>query len=281
MTERIDLHTHSLCSDGTLSPSELAQLAKKSGICAVALTDHDTVSGTEDFLAECAKLGIEGIKGIEISTNHETELHIIGLYVGGEEFNRVLLRLKDARKERNIKLVEKLREFGFDINIEEVLAVGERVTLESAGRPHIARALVDKGYASDIGEVFEKLIKRGRPCYVEKYSLSPEESIRLIKNCGGIAIWAHPFHTVKTAKEVYQMALELKSFGLDAMECRYSKHTDEQTRICCDVAEKAGLLTSGGSDFHGENRPEVRLGEVNGGCVPYELLEELKKILIK
>lgn len=277
MTNRIDLHTHSTCSDGTYTPRELARLAAEKGLRAIALTDHDNNDGIAEFMAECERLGIEGIPGIEISTNYSKGLlHIVGLYNSGSEFDKVVERLKHAREERNIKMFERIRECGFDITEEDILENGG-VRLEYAGRMHMANALVRKGYAKDKNDAFERLLKRGRPCYVEKYSLSPAESVKLIKRHGGIAIWAHPGLLMDNEEEMLSMALELKAAGLDAMECLYSTYTEKMSCMCKSVAEKAGLLMSGGSDFHGSNKPDVRLGEVSEGAVPYEILEKLKQ----
>lgn len=276
MTGRIDLHTHSAASDGTYSPSELARLAERTDLCAIALTDHDNNDGIEEFMDECGRLGIEGIPGIEISTDYEKPIHIVGLYSRGAEFDKTVKRLKNARVKRNKQMFEKIRRYGFDVTEEDILENG-RVSVEHAGRLHMANALVRKGYAADKNEAFDRFLMRGRPCYAEKFSLSPEESVKLIKRCGGIAIWAHPALAMDNEKDMLEMAERLKSAGLDAMECLYSTYTEEMSRLCRNTAEKAGLLMSGGSDFHGANKPDVRLGEVNGGFVPYEILEKLKE----
>lgn len=276
MTSRVDLHTHSTASDGTYSPSELARLAKEKGLAAIALTDHDSDDGVREFMDECERLGIEGIPGIEISTDYEKQLHIVGLYNSGDEFNETVKRLKSAREERNIKMFEKIRECGFDITPEDILENG-KVTVEHAGRLHMANALVRKGYAADKNDAFDRFLMRGRPCYAEKFSLSPEESVKLIKRCGGISIWAHPALAMDNEADMLEMAERLKSAGLDAMECYYSTYTVEMSRMCKSVAQKTGLLMSGGSDFHGANKPDVRLGEVSEGVVPYEILEKLKQ----
>lgn len=276
MTSRVDLHTHSTASDGTYSPSELARLAKEKGLAAIALTDHDSDDGVREFMDECERLGIEGIPGIEISTDYEKQLHIVGLYNSGDEFNETVKRLKSAREERNIKMFEKIRECGFDITPEDILENG-KVTVEHAGRLHMANALVRKGYAADKNDAFDRFLMRGRPCYAEKFSLSPEESVKLIKRCGGISIWAHPALAMDNEADMLEMAERLKSAGLDAMECYYSTYTVEMSRMCKSAAQKTGLLMSGGSDFHGANKPDVRLGEVSEGVVPYEILEKLKQ----
>lgn len=275
MKRKIDLHTHSDKSDGTLSPAELARQAKAEGLCAVALTDHDTDSGVGEFIAECDRLGIEGIGGIEISTDFPRLLHIVGLYQHGDEYERIVAKLKNARLERNLKMMQRLQE-EFGITKEEILS---GTGAESCGRIHMANAIVKRGYAQSVGEAFERYLKRGRLCYVEKASPSPEEGVRLIKDCGGIAVWAHPVSAADTEAEMLEIARRMKTAGLDAMECLYNNFTPEQGAMCKRVAEKAGLLQSGGSDFHGANKPEVRLGEVSEGFVPYEILEKLKQVM--
>ncbi len=275
MISRVDLHTHSTASDGTYSPSELARLAKKTGLSAIALTDHDSDDGVKEFMDECGRLGIEGVPGIEISTDYEKQLHIVGLYTGGAEFAETVKLLKNARAERNVRMFEKIREYGFDITDNDILENG-KVSIEHAGRLHMANALIRKGYAADKNEAFDRFLMRGRPCYVEKFSLSPEESVKLIKRCGGIAIWAHPALAADNEPAMLEMAERLKNAGLDALECYYSTYTEEMGRMCKTAARKTGLLMSGGSDFHGANKPDVKLGAVSEGFVPYEILEKLK-----
>ena len=274
MKRIIDLHTHSNKSDGTLSPVELAKKAKEAGLSAIALTDHDTNNGVDEFVKECERLGIEGIPGIEISTDLKRLMHIVGLYPHGDNYEAVVKRLKAARLERNLKMIEKIYD-KFGITGEQILE-GTGAAEESCGRLHMANALVKYGHAQTVSDAFELYLKRGRTCYVEKFSLSPEESVRLIKDCGGIAIWAHPVQAIDTESDMLDMALRLKSAGLDAMECMYNNFTPEQSELCRSVAKRAGLLESGGSDFHGSNKPTVRLGRVSEGTIPYEILEQLK-----
>ncbi len=277
MTDKIDLHMHSSRSDGTLAPRELAAVCAGAGLRAAALTDHDTVGGVQEFMEECAALGVEGIPGVEISAKYRRELHIVGLYVNSEKISGSLEKLRGGRRLRNINMIEGLRADGFRITMDEACGFSEDSTPDTIGRVHIAKVLVKKGYAADVNEVFEKMIGRGRPYYVSRFSLPPEESIALIKSCGGAAVWAHPVYTEDKREELEAMAKRLKSAGLDAMECLYSRYSEAQTRMCMDIAERTGLLVSGGSDFHGENKPDVKPGAVCGGYVPYGLLEKIKE----
>lgn len=275
----IDLHTHSTCSDGTLTPVELAHLAYEEGLCAVALTDHDTKKGASQFVKECEKLGIMGIEGVELSAEYKKELHIVSLFASGEEFDSTVLRLQNGRGDRNLKMLELLRNEGFDITVDDIAAMNKEVTPKSFGRPHMARALVQKGYVKDFQEAFDKYLAQGKRCYLDRFRLSPKECIELIKHSGGIAVWAHPVYTVENEDELLNTVIQLKEYGLDAIECRYSRYTQEQTDMCMRVAKKAGVLMSGGSDFHGEHKPDVKLGRVFGGRVPYEYLEKMMERL--
>lgn len=277
MTDKIDLHTHSTRSDGTNTPTEVARIAYEAGLKAVALTDHDTIDGTAEFCAECERLGIEGISGVEIGTKYKRELHIVGLYARGEEFDEVISKLRDGRKVRNEQMLEKLCKNGYIITEEDIVDAQTGADMQSVGRVHMANALVRKGYAKDRDDAFDRLIAKGRPCYVSRFALTPEESVRFIKRCGGAAIWAHPVYTADSEEELKDIALHLKAAGLDAMECYYSRYTDEQTQMCMRIARETGLLMSGGSDYHGGNKPDVEMGRVNGEYVPYELLEKIKE----
>ncbi|MBQ3425769.1 MAG: PHP domain-containing protein [Clostridia bacterium] len=278
MIKRIDLHTHSSCSDGTLTPKELARHARDAGLAAIALTDHDSMAGMREFLAECERLGIEGIPGVEISVRYKRELHIVGLYAEGDELREALFCLANSRGERNLKMLKKMRDYGFDVTEHDLISQSDGAVISGVGRLHIANALVGKGYAKDKDEAFSKYLAKGAKFYEKRFSLSPEERISLIKRSGGIAIWAHPAYAADTAAEMSELAARLKSAGLDGMECLYSRYSSEQTELCFRVAGETGILPSGGSDFHGANKPDVRLGVVSGGgYVPYEYLENLRK----
>ncbi len=276
MIKSIDLHAHSLCSDGTLTPSELARHAYDVGLSAIALTDHDNISGLPEFLAECEKLGIEGIPGIEISVEYKRQLHIVGLYADGGEFRKTVLRLGSARGERNIKMLDRIRSGGFDITEADLIPEG--ATINTVGRMHMVKAFVKKGYAKTEAEAFEKYIGDDGEFFVKKFSLTPEDSIELIHRSGGIAIFAHPAQAADTEEELFGLSKRLKAAGIDGMECLYSRYTPAETEMCFKIARELDILPSGGSDFHGENKPDVRLGAVSGGdgYIPYEYLERLK-----
>ncbi len=275
---RVDLHTHSTASDGADTPSELVQKAVSCGLSAIALCDHDTVSGLEEFLFAAEKYNIEAVPGIEISTKlFSREIHILGLYVDMhcEQLKKRLSHLLNTRKQRNHDMIAKMRANGIDISEEEVALNAQG---ESIGRPHIAKTLVQKGYVDSIQTAFEKYLKNGRKFYIPREFLSPEETIELIHQSSGLAFWAHPMHSQRSERSVLRKFLSsLTPIGLDGIECRYSLFTKQQETVVSECAEKFNLLMSGGSDYHGLNQPSVHLGTGMGNLfVPYSFLEKIK-----
>lgn len=273
---KIDLHTHSTASDGTKTPCELARAAKSAGLCAVALTDHDTVSGLCEFHKECEKLGIEGISGVEISAQYHKEMHILGLFVNENDAQLLekLSKLQDARKIRNEKMLDLVRGTGMDISEEDIIP--EDADMSSIGRAHFARAMVKKGYVHDTNEAFVKYLKKGNCCYVKRLTYSPQESIEIIKKAGGTAILAHPVYISENYSVLYELLETLGGFGLDGAECMYNSYSEEFSKMCGEICKKLGLVCSGGSDFHGANKPGVGLGAVSTGYVPYRMLLNIK-----
>ena len=276
---KIDLHTHSTASDGTLTPSELVKMAKDEGLCALALTDHDTVDGIGEFQKACAEYGIEGVSGVEISAKYKKEMHIVGLFVdvNDTEFKSKLDALRDGRETRNREMLRRIAENGFDITEADIISQKDGATLSNTGRAHIARAMVQKGFAKSTGDAFAKFLKKGKPCYVERITYSPEESIQIIKKAGGIAILAHPVYITESYDKLYTLMSRLKEYGIDGMECYYNSYSEEFSLMCMDICKKLDLLPSGGSDFHGNNKPDVRLGTVSTGIVPYNVLTDIKE----
>ena len=275
----IDLHMHSTASDGTLTPSELAKAAARAGIRAAALTDHDTVSGVAEFKNACAELGIEAVSGVEISAKYKTEMHILGLFI--DENNPQLVKrldeLKKTRLNRNADMLELIQKNGMNITVADITGQKDGGRLENTGRAHIARALVEKGYAKDIQNAFDLYLSKGKSCYVSRKLLSPEDSIRLIKEAGGIAVLAHPYYITKDRDELYDLLVWLKSMGLGGVESWYSEYTEEYRDLCLDMCKRLDLMPTGGSDFHAENKPHIKLGEACGGLeIPYSLLENIK-----
>ena len=275
---KIDLHTHSTASDGTFTPTRLAEMAREKNVAAAALTDHDTVDGVQEFLTACAENGVEGIAGVEMSAKYRKEMHIVGLFVDTDdtEFRAKLEELRGMREKRNREMLYLLAKNGFDITETDITSQKDGATMANTGRAHIARAMVEKGYAKSTGDAFAKYLKKGKPCYVERVTYSPEETIQIIKAAHGIAVLAHPVYITMGYDKLYSLMSRLKSYGIDGMECYYNCYTEEFSEMCMDICEKLDLLPSGGSDFHGNNKPTVALGAVSTGTVPYTVLTALK-----
>lgn len=275
MRKYIDLHTHSTRSDGSFSPSELILYADKLGLYAVALTDHDNIDGHIEAYETAKNLEIKFIPGIELSCDFESELHIVGLNI--DYTNKDLIsaceKFKDDRKKRNISKIKKLNDIGLDINLEDVK---KYCPGDAIGRPHIAKALVDKGYAIDVKDAFKKYLGKGKVGYSNEYRISYEEAISLIKNSGGTAILAH-CHSLNMDNETFiSFVKKLKEAGLDGLEGYYTQYTEEQSAFYKEVAKKLDLKISGGSDFHGNMKPLVQLGTGFGNLkIEKELLEKL------
>jgi len=277
---RIDLHTHSSYSDGSLSPRQLVQLAKKKKLRAIALTDHDTVAGVEEALEAGDELGVEVVPGVEISAQYPPgTMHILGYYIraSNRELQGALKKLQQARAARNPKIIERLQALGLEITITEVLDL----SAGQVGRPHIARALVNRGYVSSIDQAFSLYLKKGAVAYVEKFRFPPEEAIAIIRRAGGISVLAHPF-TLGMAKpdELSQLVGELREMGLEGIEVFYPNHTEEMAVIYEDVAKSLGLICTGGSDFHGNFRDQSYLGDtILGQDLDYRILQALRERL--
>lgn len=276
MLNNIDLHMHSTASDGSLTPSEVAEEAGCAGLRAAALTDHDTVAGVKEFKEKCLEIGIEPISGVEISAKFRCEMHILGLFVDIEdkEFLEKLSTLENARSVRNKAMLERFAELGYDITKEDIVSQKEGGTLNNTGRSHMAEAMVRKGYVKDKDEAFDKYLTKGKPAYVARITYSPEESIKIIRAAGGLAVLAHPVYITEDETELRALLKELKGYGLDGVESMYSGYSEEYTRLCLRVCSELDLIPTGGSDFHGANRPAVKLGDIKA---PYEYLKRLKK----
>ncbi len=278
----IDLHVHSNASDGTFSPSELVYLAKKEGILALAITDHDTISGLKEGYKTALEENLPFLCGVEISVKIDGpgHFHLLGYFLTPElnELEEVLTKLKIARNERNIKMIEKLRSLKIDITLEELM----KNVKGEIGRPHIAKLLVKKGVVKTFEEAFEKYLKKGAPAYVPKALLSPEEAIKIILKAKGVPVMAHPFTLNLPPLKLKNYLLKLKEVGLQGVEAYYPEHTPQYTKFLIECAQELGLLVTGGSDFHGENKPHLFLGKgKNNLKIPFECFTQLLKILEK
>jgi len=276
----IDLHTHSTASDGTLSPAGLAAEAAAAGLAAVALTDHDTVQGLPEFLSAAAAGGPELVPGVEISTERPGggPMHLLGLWVDHHEkgLQEGLAWMQRVRAQRNPKIAAKLKDMGLAVSMEEVAALaGGQV-----GRPHFAQALVNKGLVANTAEAFNRFLKRGAPAYVEKQRLSPGQAIGLIRGAGGLPVLAHPALLDMNPAVLAELVQKLQGQGLMGLEAYYSQHDAPQERRLTGLATRLGLAVSGGSDFHGASKPDIRLGTGLGTLrVPDSLLAGLKQKL--
>jgi predicted metal-dependent phosphoesterase TrpH len=276
----VDLHIHSTASDGSLNPVEIIQTAKKAGLRAIAITDHDTIEGSVEALGHQNSSGVEILPGIEISASFNPgTMHILGylMRLDGNAFLRTLTVVQEARANRNLEIIKRLQDVGVDITYDEVFKVsgGGQV-----GRPHIAQVLVRKGVVRSIDEAFHKLLKKGRPTYVERYRLLPVEAIQTILGAGGVPVLAHPFTLgTKTEGDLDGLLADLKQAGLKGLEVYYPAHGPELTARYERLAHRHGLLVTGGTDFHGAVDPGVHIGIGRGDLrVPYRLVEELKRI---
>lgn len=280
----IDLHVHSTYSDGTDTPKELVSLARHCGLSAIALTDHDTVAGLPEFMEACRDAGIEGICGIELSsvykmTDTVKEFHIVGLFIDPTNtlLTDTLTQLIDSRDNRNAAMAQAFEDIGIHIDLNEMTELYPDAVLT---RAHFADYLFRKRFVSSRNEAFDRYLGDGRPCYVRRRTLPAEEAISLIHQAGGLAILAHPL-TYHLGSDVLAMAVrDLKRMGLDGMECYYSTFTNRDEADMKELASKNHLLYSGGSDYHGNNKPSISLGIGRGRLeVPYEVLKNLKSSL--
>lgn len=278
----IDLHTHSTASDGTFSPEELVYLAKKEKLQALALTDHDTVDGLKSAYQTAKEVNLPFLCGVEISVKFEGpgHFHLLGYFLKPEisEIDETLQRLKKAREERNKKMIEKLNMLGIEITLDELreIAQGE------IGRPHMATLLVKKGVVKSFDEAFEKYLKKGALAYVPKALLTPEEAIKLILQAKGAPVLAHPITLKLDYLKLKNYLKSLKDVGLIGIETFYPEHNPEFTKFLIDCAKELNFLITGGSDFHGKNKPDIKLGRgLNNLNVPFKCYENLKNYLEK
>lgn len=278
----LDLHTHSTASDGTFTPRELIRLAKKIQLHALALCDHDTTFGIDEALAAATNDNVQFIPGVELSAEHnDTQVHIVGLYIDhrNPELQRALTRTRHMRNLRNPLIIEKLQEQGIDITMSELedLAGGD-----SIGRPLIAQLLIQKKVVSTANAAFDKYLNPGGIAYIPKERLRAVEAINVIRTAGGIPILAHPHQTRLSGTVLSQFVQSLTDAGLLGIEVFCSGYKTSMSAQLSQLAKKFGLVRSGGSDFHGANKPRIRLGRGMGSLfVPNELLPPIKALATK
>jgi hypothetical protein len=274
----IDLHAHTTVSDGTLTPTELVKLAKESGLDAIAVTDHDTFQGIPEALEAGRKYGIEVIPGAELSLESPEGagwIHVVALWLPeqADELQKAFDWVIEGRATRNHEIVAKLRALGVNITYEAVAArAGGTV-----GRPHFAQELMALGVVSSMDEAFKVWVGDNGRAYVPKRKLTPEKALAILKNIGATSILAHPFALRLSYPETEKLVRRLMDLGLDGMEVIYSEHSEADTKAFGEMADRLGLLKSGGSDFHGTNKPDIRLGVGRGNLdIPNELLDKMK-----
>ena len=276
--EYCDLHTHSTYSDGTFSPSQIVAEGLRKKLRAVALTDHNTVAGLPEFLKAAEGTGLKGIPGVEISTGYQNqEVHIVGLFLRQESYEELesFLSVINQRKEKsNRELVAALREAGYALNCEEIRERHQG----NVNRAVIDAELIEKGYLTDRKEAFRGILSAKNGLYRPPERIPAFEAIRFLSSIHAVPVLAHPYLSL-TEEELRTFLPEAKSSGLAAMETHYSTFTPQMTEAAQSLASEFGLLESGGSDFHGGNKPDIQLGSGKGDlAVPYPLVRNLAGI---
>ena len=275
--DRIDLHTHSTCSDGSMAPAELVRHAKVSGLCAMALSDHDTVSGVDEAMATGREIGVEVIPAIELSAVSATETHILGYFIDphAPELVQALGRIRDIRVERLTETCAMLKSHAIDVSMEEVRAIAGGGVL---CRAHIAKIMTEKGYAESPRDAFNRWLNVGCPCYSETQAITDEEAISLIRAAGGDAYLAHHHLTKLPDDALDAFVARLTAAGLHGIEGYYTDYTAEMAEKYRALAKKHHLAISGGTDFHGSFKPHISIGQGLGNMeIPYTVLAEMKK----
>lgn len=267
----VDLHLHTKASDGALAPEELVELASNLNLVTISITDHDNVEGIDAAVNAGKRRGVEVIPGVEMSSDlNGRDVHILGYFIDhhDQKLVQLLKRLREARQDRALKMVDRLREMGLDIYLREVIDMAGEGSL---GRAHIAKVLLKKGYIHDIQEAFDRYIGRGMPGYVGKKAYSPAEIIAVIRSVGGVPILAHP-----GISNVDDYISDFVVNGLQGLEAYHSEHSQEQTELYKNRAEEMGIIVTGGSDCHGLGSSRgLIIGSV---YVPDKCLDDLKKL---
>lgn len=260
----IDLHMHSCYSDGTDTPKRLVQKAYKKGLKTIAITDHDCISGIEEGRNEAIEYDIDFIPGVEFSAKYKKTMHILGYFPNGdiENVNPLIDVLRKNREERNPKIIKKLCELGYPITMDDVRV--QSSSGDNISRLHIARAIVDKGYAVSIREAFHRVLGEGKPAYFEKETLSPQQVICGIRHAGGVPVLAHPVLMDLSENALFNCVRELKGYGLMGIETYYSENKANDTKFLNTIATELDLIPTGGSDYHGRNKANIKMGSGKG-----------------
>jgi hypothetical protein len=268
--KKIDLHLHTVASDGSFTAKELVQEAKKKGLAAIAVTDHDTVGSVEEAIKVGKDIGVEVIPGIELTTYYQGQrIDVLGYYLDyhNNELLETINNLQNSREVRAQQILDKLADLEIELDFEELKKIAGDT---GVGRPHIAKLMVKTGAVASVQQAFDQYLEDGGPAYVPKYQLKPQDAIDLIQGAGGVVVLAHPgmIDDKRLVKEL--IALE----GIVGIEAYYSQHNQEETEYYLNLAKEYDLIVTGGSDCHGPTIEEKYLiGTVD---VPYELLEDLR-----
>ncbi len=269
MASYIDLHLHSTQSDGSFSPTQVVQRAAKLGLSAISLTDHDSVAGVQEAQNIGRDIGVEVIPGTELSA-HEAgmDIHILGYFIdpANSDLLAYLQKFQDARRNRAEKIVARLNRLGVRITMAHVL---HKAGDAAIGRPHVADVLVEEGFVFSHDHAFQKYLGYGKPAYQPKFVLTPREAVEIIHAAGGLASLAHPVLYRRDA-----LIPDLIKQGLDGIEVMHIKHDRSDVRRYSDMAKRYGLLTTGGSDCHGDGRGQAVIGTVP---VPSTFLDAMKE----
>ncbi|MDH7568138.1 MAG: PHP domain-containing protein [Armatimonadota bacterium] len=267
---RADLHTHTTFSDGALTPAQLVALAQEMGLAAVGVTDHDSVDGVPEAMEAGQRLGVWVVPGVEISTEaSEQEVHLLGYFLDPYHapLRAALRQLREGRLRRGEEMVTRLRALGIDVDMKRLLELaGEQ---GSVGRPHLAQALVELGAAESIDEAFRLYLRRGRPAYVRRQKLAPEQAISLVRDAGGVPVLAHPAPAQRD-----ECIPGWVRTGLCGIETRHPDHDEEDVIRYCDLARRFGLIATAGSDFHRHEGRRRRLGACTS---PLSVVKRLEK----
>jgi predicted metal-dependent phosphoesterase TrpH len=274
----LDLHTHSTASDGTFSPRDLVKLAKLAGLAGVGLCDHDTVEGVEEFKKAGLEFGFAVIGGVELSLEFSNITHLLGLDVAGSlERPPLLLGLQDFRRQRNQRLFERLAEIGLSLSWETIerLSGGGQI-----GRPHFAKAMIEKGYCHSIQEAFDRYLGKGRAAYVAKVRPTPKEALELLRGAGYAPVLAHPHSLRLPPDKWFQFLPQLKRDGLLGLEVYHPEHSPDQIKFFSGLARRFDLVITAGSDFHGANKRAPITWVKHHSPVGMEALSSLRTRLI-
>ena len=279
MKGNIDLHVHTTASDGTYTPREAVALAHALDLAAIAITDHDTAAGVPEAAAAGAELGVEVVPGIELSADYKGgSVHILGLFIDPSAASiRAAMDLAvRSRERRNEKILAAMAGDGFDISMEALRRINPDSVL---GRPHIAQWLMDHGFADSIGGAFRRYLNRGAPYHIPRERMAMADAVDAIRQAGGLAVTAHPLQYRFDPAGLETYIREARDAGCGALEAWYSGYTEDEQAHLAALADKYGLALSGGSDFHGDRKPNIRMGSGVGGtlAVPCEALEGLRR----